>query len=119
MTIRQSQMAAQNTAFVGSFQSSSQAPQSVINSSLVNSTPSEPDSQDIKTAIQVVSDYLTDSMTIKLLKEFNLSLSDLTDLKSHSSKRKTDWEADLEVTNLFNKNLNNSVVFNRQNASEG
>ena len=101
MLVRQSQMAAQNSAFVGSFQSSSQAPKSLINSSLANSSPSEPDSQDIKTAVQVVSDYLTDTMTEKLLKEFNLQLADLIDLKNHSSKRKTDWEADLEVTNLF------------------
>lgn len=100
-TVRNSQLAAQNSSFVGSFQSSSQAPQSVINSSLVSSTTSEPDSQYIKTAVQVVSDYLSDSMTNKLLQEFNLSLADLNDLKNHSSKRKTDWEADLEVINLF------------------
>ena len=103
MIVRQSQMALQNTTFVNSFQSSSQAPPSLTNSFLVNSIPSEPDSQDIKTAVQVESDYLTDSMTTKLLKEFNLTLADLIDLKNHNSKRKTDWEADLEVTILLQR----------------
>ena len=96
MKQRQEKMDTENVAFVSTFQSSSHATVN-LKSNTTETTLSEPNSHDIKTAIQVVTDYLSESMTEKLLKAFGLSAADLTDTKNHSSKRKTDWEADLEV----------------------
>ena len=86
----------ENVAFVSTFQSSSQVAQNSKNST-TETLLSVPNSHDIQTAVQVVSDYLSESLSEKLLKVFGLSASDLTDTKNHNSKRKTDWEADLEV----------------------
>lgn len=96
MKQRQEKMDTENVAFVSTFQSSSHATVN-LKSNMTETTLSEPNSHDTKTAIQVVTDYLSESMTEKLLKAFGLSAADLTDTKNHSSKRKTDWEADLEV----------------------
>lgn len=95
MNQRLLQTSAQNVAFVSSFQSSGQSTSS--DKSGPSAPPSEPDFCDVKSAVQVIADYLTDAMTEKLLKMFGLSTSDCFDSKSQSVKRKTDWEADLEV----------------------
>ena len=96
MKQRQQKMDSENVTFVSSFQSSSQATVNSKNST-TETQLAEPNPHDIKTAVQVISDYLSESMTEKLLKLYGLSASDLTDTKNHNSKRKTDWEADLEV----------------------
>jgi Ydr279p protein family (RNase H2 complex component) wHTH domain/Ydr279p protein triple barrel domain len=96
MNQRRQKMDMENVAFVSSFQSSIQANVNSKNST-TETQLSEPNSHDIKTAVQVISDYLSESMSEKLLKVFGLSASDLTDTKNLNSKRKTDWEADLEV----------------------
>jgi Ydr279p protein family (RNase H2 complex component) wHTH domain len=95
MKLRLLQSSAQNFAFVSSFQSSGQA--TISDKSGSAAPPSEPDFSDVKTAVQVIADYLSDAMTEKLLKIFGLSSADCFDSKSQSVKRKSDWEADLEV----------------------
>jgi hypothetical protein len=57
----------------------------------------EPEKVDIQMAFQVVSDYLTVNMTELLMKKLGISGSDLIDTKLQSSKRKADWENELEV----------------------
>jgi hypothetical protein len=100
MSQRQQKVDMENVAFVSSFQSSIQANVNSKNSS-TETQLSEPNSHDIKTAVQVISDYLSESMSEKLLRVFGLSASDLTDTKNLNSKRKTDWEADLEVLKII------------------
>jgi Ydr279p protein family (RNase H2 complex component) wHTH domain len=95
MKLRLLQSSAQNVAFVSSFQSSGQA--TISDKSGSEAPHGEPDFSDVKTAVQVIADYLSDTMTEKLLKLFGLSTADCFDSKSQSVKRKTDWEADLEV----------------------
>jgi Ydr279p protein family (RNase H2 complex component) wHTH domain len=95
MKLRLLQSSAQNVAFVSSFQSSGQA--TISDKSGTAAPHGEPDFSDVKTAVQVIADYLSDAMTEKLLKLFGLSTADCFDSKSQSVKRKTDWEADLEV----------------------
>ena len=72
-----------------------------------NNNPSNPNEQDLKGALNVITDYLTESMTTRLLQSYDMTIESLTTSSqfSNSQKRKTDWEASLEVyfliTNLF------------------
>ena len=101
MQLRCSKTPAINTTFVGTFVSSAQSSKPTAGGTSASIIP-EPEQIDIKMALQVVSDYLTDSMTGKLLKMLGLSIADLADTKSQNVKRKTDWEADLEVSTSLN-----------------
>jgi hypothetical protein len=55
------------------------------------------DDDDIKIALQIVCDYLTESMTLKITKAMNIEISDLYTSVSNNQKRKTDWELELEI----------------------
>ena len=99
MKLRLLQSSAKNVAFVSSFQSSGQS--TITDKSDSTAPLSEPDFSDIKAAVQVIADYLSDAMTEKLIKLFGLTTADCYDSKSQSVKRKTDWEADLEVIQMF------------------
>ena len=99
MKLRLLQSSAKNVAFVSSFQSSGQS--TIFDKSDLTAPLSEPDFSDIKAAVQVIADYLSDAMTEKLIKLFGLTTADCYDSKSQSVKRKTDWEADLEVIKMF------------------
>ena len=99
MKLRLLQSNAKNVAFVSSFQSSGQS--TITDKSDSTAPLSEPDFSDIKAAVQVIADYLSDAMTEKLIKLFGLTTADCYDSKSQSVKRKTDWEADLEVIQMF------------------
>jgi Ydr279p protein family (RNase H2 complex component) wHTH domain len=49
-------------------------------------------------AIQIISDYLSDSMMAKLAKEMEVDISDIQQTKASTlTKRKADWEAELEI----------------------
>ena len=98
--VRCSKKAAENVTFVGSFESSAQSSKSSKSAPSSSVVSSEPDTVDILMALQVVADYLTDTLAEKLVKHFGYSLSDLADTKSQSTKRKADWETELEVQSI-------------------
>mmetsp|Transcript_7135 Transcript_7135/g.10625 ORF Transcript_7135/g.10625 Transcript_7135/m.10625 type:complete len:307 (-) Transcript_7135:66-986(-) len=52
--------------------------------------------EDIRTALSIVTDYLTDSMAARLLESFNVTEESIAP-KPSSMKRKADWETALEV----------------------
>jgi ribonuclease H2 subunit B len=101
MSKRQSKKLQDNTLFAGTFElsakSSARSSNHSINDSTKCSTILEPEKVDIQMAFQVVSDYLTVNMTELLMKKLGISGSDLIDTKLQSSKRKADWENELEV----------------------
>ena len=58
----------------------------------------EPREEEVKEAIEIVSDYLSDDLTMMLLKHFGYdSLNTIIETKSTTEKRKADWEQELEV----------------------
>lgn len=101
MSKRQEKKLQNSTTFAGSFESSAQSSARSSNQSTNDSTKCstilEPEKEDILMAFQVVSDYLTLNMTELLLKRLDLLCSDLIDTQVQSSKRKADWENELEV----------------------
>jgi hypothetical protein len=63
-----------------------------------------PSKEDLVTALEIVTDYLTPATTEKLLAAFNMNTADLNGSKSSAAanlKRKADWEQELEVNPLF------------------
>ena len=73
------------------------------------------DDDDFKVALQIVCDYLTESMISKITKFMNFEISDLYTSVSSNQKRKTDWELEMEIekeTMGFDKKAidNNSSV---------
>lgn len=58
--------------------------------------------EDIVSALQVVVEYLTESMASKLILRFDLSRLDIYSQPGSriQSKRKADWEVELEVSSL-------------------
>lgn len=75
-------------------------------------TPSE---QDTKAALNVIIDYLTESMTTKLLQSYELTIDSLSTSSQFNSsqKRKSDWENSLEVILFFKHfcNFLNKLLF--------
>lgn len=57
------------------------------------------ETDDIRTALQIITDYLTDSFSSKLCASFEMTPQDLTSPATQSLKRKADWEIALEVLN--------------------
>jgi hypothetical protein len=63
-----------------------------------------PSKEDLVTALEIVTDYLTLATTEKLLAAFNMNTADLNGSKSSAAanlKRKADWEQELEVNRLL------------------
>jgi hypothetical protein len=63
----------------------------------------EPSREDLIKAVLIVSDYVTDSASKLLCESFGFSQSDLSDTNTRKSetKRKSDWEEELEVITTF------------------
>lgn len=55
--------------------------------------------EDIIQSLQIISDYISDDLISALSKRFNLSDADMR-VKSPAIKRKSDWEASLEVISI-------------------
>jgi hypothetical protein len=55
--------------------------------------------EDIKLALEIISEYLSDRMESKLLVSYGMTAADFAPAKSSmaGTKRKTDWEDALEV----------------------
>jgi hypothetical protein len=90
--------AAQNTSFASQFNSTAQA----INTKNedISLISIEPSAEDMKGALQLVCDYLTDNTASKLVNILGYNLDDLKHEKNKDNqleKRKADWEIDLEV----------------------
>lgn len=103
MSLRKARTTVQNTAFVGSFNMSAQSRASAGDSSSAMVVGDEaqkieePESEDIRGALQVVTEYLTDNMSGQLITSFGLTMSDIAASKSQTQKRKADWELELEI----------------------
>ena len=97
MSKRQCKISAENVTFVGSFDSSAQTSRSSKFDSTTTMIFTEPEKIDIKMGLQIVVDYLDETMTIKLLESLGFLMSDLADTKNQNMKRKADWETELEV----------------------
>jgi hypothetical protein len=92
---------------VSSFNMSAQAHASAASSSAASSlsgadagasaAAGEPEAEDIRAALQVVTDYLTDAMATKLVAAFGLTAADVAASKTQAQKRKADWEIELEI----------------------
>lgn len=68
-----------------------------------NNSTITPTEQDTKAALNVIVDYLTESMTSRLLQSYDLTIESLTTSSqfNNSQKRKSDWETSLEVYFYF------------------
>ena len=101
LTVRKSRASEQTTSFVSTFNFSGQSSSSSSSSSTTNAVNTighdEPESQDIRMALQVVTDYLTESMTIKIVASFGMDAKDMVVSKSQTQKRKADWEYELDI----------------------
>ena len=103
LSVRKARATADSNMVVSSFNMSAQAHVSSSSSSSSSTTSgmsdaaSEPEAEDIRAALQVVTDYLTDAMTTKLLAAFGLSAADVAASKAQTQKRKADWELELEI----------------------
>lgn len=100
LSVRKSRASEQTTSFVSTFnsvgQSSSSSSSSTTNT-MNTIEHSEPESQDIRMALQVVTDYLTESMTIKIVASFGMDIKEMVVTKSQTQKRKADWEYELDI----------------------
>ena len=97
MRRRQSRLSAENATFVSSFASSAQTSRSSKGDSMGPTLSIEPEPIDIKLGLQIVADYLDDAMTVRLVGLLGLSMCDLECTKNQNTKRKADWETELEV----------------------
>ena len=52
-------------------------------------------------ALQIVTEYLTDTLVTKLCSELGMTLEDITASTTQTLKRKSDWEYALEVSFLY------------------
>jgi len=88
-----------------SFQNTAQSSKAGTKTALESSkNETDAEEEDIKTALQIVTEYLTDSLTTKLLNLYKMSSIDINKSNSNSNnneseslKRKADWEIQLEV----------------------
>jgi hypothetical protein len=63
-----------------------------------------PSREDLVTALEVVTDYLTPACAEKLLAAYDMSAGELNSSKASAAanlKRKADWEQELEVRTLY------------------
>jgi hypothetical protein len=90
----------QQPSFVGGFQGNVEKTlptDSDFEQALLSVVPSV---DDVRLSVEIVSDYLSDSLMKSLLAEYNLTVEDFTG-RSGLGKRKADWEMALEVNHLL------------------
>ena len=86
-----------NINFVTTFNSGTKVNVLEESKTMNNSDEIKVDDDDIKIALQIICDYLTESMILKITKAMNIEASDLYASVSSNQKRKTDWELELEI----------------------
>jgi hypothetical protein len=64
----------------------------------IENTPTD---EDLKTAVTILLDYLPDSVALRLLQSYDMTMESLSSSSQNSNKRKADWEAALEVCLQF------------------
>ena len=95
---------ASNGLFVGAFNVSAQSAQSAASAAAADAVPIEVTDEQVsqeetRVSLQIVCDYLTDTIATKLVQSFGMQLADLAPSKVQENqlKRKADWESELEL----------------------
>lgn len=92
---KQKKLAAQKDCFVDTFNVTFQSSKLMEVTDKVIET--DPDQEDTKRALQIITEYLSANMTGKLLQSYGLNTSDIEGHSSSVTKRKADWETALEI----------------------
>jgi len=62
-----------------------------------NGTQESVSAEETRVAVQIILDYLTDTLTAKFLSAMGFSASDMQASRKQETKRKADWELEMEL----------------------